>query len=111
MRNLSRKPKRHEVFILDDRYICKILADMTIYDYVPALASLQCDVLRLNAFITKLRETTRGAFNDKVRDDYKKFAQRFRELLQPADYDELKTFLRERKRIDAGLLLFDDSPY
>lgn len=111
MRNLTRTPERHEVFALDDRYICKLLADLTIYDYVPALVPLRCSVLRLTALITKLRETTRGAFNDKVRDDYETLVTRFRELLNPVDYDDLKTFLRERKRIDVGFFVFADSPY
>jgi hypothetical protein len=103
--------KHHDIYLIDDRVICEMLADLELYEYVPRLAPLKPVVLRLSAKVAKLKATTRGAINDKVRGDYDNLVRRFHQLLKPSEYDALRDFLRDRKYVEAKSIVFADSPY
>lgn len=103
--------QHRDLYLIDDRMLCWLLCDLDIYDYIPSLVPLRSPVLRLAAKIKKLRETTRGAINDKVRGDYDELIRRFYSLFKPADYEKLRTFFYEKKKLDAKTIIFSDSPY
>ena len=111
MHKSGRAVKHHEIYLIDDRMICKFLSDLTIYDYIPALEPLKPEVLALSAKIAKLKASTYGAINDKVRDKYDQLVRHFHRRFKHDDYDRLREFLLKRKWIDAKTIVFADSPY
>ena len=108
---MRRVMKHHTIFLIDDRLICKLLSDLTIYEYLPSLEPLKADVLRLSAKVKQIKETMRVGLHDKVRPDYEAVVCKFYQLFKHDDYDKLRLFLRERKLIDAQSLVFSQSPY
>jgi len=111
MHKAGRAVKHHDIYLIDDRLICKLLADLRIYDDVPSLAPLKGPVLKLTAHMTKLRETTRGALRPETREKYQDIVRHFHRLFKPSDYDALRTFLLRRKWVNAKTIVFADSPY
>ena len=111
MHKSGRAVKQHDIFLVDDRMICKYLADLTLYNYVPSLTPLKAGVLKLTAKIAKLRDTARGILTESVRKDYDVLIRRLHHLFKPNDYDALREFLLKRKWIAAKSIVFADSPY
>jgi len=111
MQRRRRALKHYDIYVLDKRRICKYLADMTLYDYLPKLEPLKYQMLHLSAKATQLKETSSGAFFGVLRDEYDKIIKAFGELFSAEDLPAMQRFLLQKWYIDADAIVFDSSPY
>jgi len=107
----TRVTKEIEVLTIDDDMIVDFLRDLKFYEYVPSLEPLRREVIRLQAHMAKLKSTHRSGHWDALREGLTPIINRFHHLLSSEGYDQLRVYLKARKRIVAKTLVFSESPY
>jgi len=107
----TRVTKEVEILTIDDDMIVDFLRDLKFYEYVPKLEPLRREVIRLQAKMAKLKSTARSGHWDALREGLTPIINRFHHLLSFDRYEQLRTYLKARKRIVAKTFIFAESPY
>ena len=97
--------------MIDDDMIVDFLRDLELYDYVPSLAPLRQEVIRLQAKMAKLKSTSRGGHWDALREGLTPLIVKFHRMLPSDGYEQLRGYLKARRQIAAKTLVFSESPY
>jgi len=107
----TRVTKEIEILPIDDDMIVDFLRDLKFYEYVPSLEPLRREVIKLQSRMAKLKSTSRSGHWDALRDGLTPIINRFHHLLSHDGYEQLRVYLKARKRIVAKTLIFSESPY
>ena len=103
--------RKVEALIIDDNMIVDFIRDMRFYEYVPSLEPIRREIIRLSARLAKAKGTSRSGHWDLLRKWLEPLVRRFHTLLTADGFDQLRVYLKDRKRIEAKTLVFSESPY
>ena len=110
-RHRRRSVREVDLLLIDDEMIVDFLRDLELYEYVPSLAPLRREIISLQARLAKLKSTARSGHSDALRKGLTPLINQFHRLLAADGYDQLRAYLKARKRVVAKSLLFSESPY
>ena len=100
-----------DILEVNDALVVELLRDLTLYEYVPSLDPIRRELVLVQASLAKMKATKRSGYWDAYRKLLAPLIRQFHILLQPGDDARLKEYLKVRKQLDVGILIFAESPY